>query len=51
MAGMALGYSPQFWAAVGLLLLCPAVCLLLYFQSKETEWQVAQSARGRDGLP
>lgn len=51
LAGMALGYSPQFWAAVGLLLLCPLVCLVLYFQSRETERQVADVERGRQRLP
>lgn len=49
--GMALGYSPQFWAAAGLLLLCPVVCLALLFQSRETQRQVADAVRGRDRLP
>ena len=43
----AIGYPVPAVAAVLLLLLCPIVCLILLYQSKEVEGQIAAAVEGR----
>lgn len=53
LAGLGLflaGYPLLTWIAIVVALLCPALCLLLYWQSRDTQEQVAaavEEAKGR----